>query len=279
MFQYASGKALALKLEVAHLCDASCYHPDLGRGYGLGDFRITSQVTFKPITRRLMSRRSLTYWKYKVSMTPVAVLEDPIWSVMPDFFTTRRGVVVLRGYWAWRAYFETIRPVIATEFRLQPALEAELAQWRDASEMNESVALHIRRGDYVSGPQHFGVQTIDYYRDAMRLLRNRLADPVFHVFSDDLHWVAEHWLPALSEIGRCVLVRSPPGASAALELKKISACEHQIIANSTFSWWAAWLNPRPGKIVVQPKRWYANPEWQQVYEEQGINTDAGWLKV
>lgn len=113
----------------------------------------------------------------------------------------------------------------------------------------ETVAVHIRRGDYLEHPFRM-VCDREYFLRAMAFLRRTLARPQFHIFSDDPSWCREHFA------GEDVQIRDPGcNADALGDLAAMAACRHQIISNSTFSWWAGWLNPNPEKYVVSPERW------------------------
>src|SRR5439155_22531925 len=136
--------------------------------------------------RRYTSRSSPVYWKNKLLGIPVRLLEDPIWRIDPAFFSVGKGLVLLKGYWAWRRYFEEIKPLLLREFTLCGDAQESLLQWQSRFAGPDSVAVHIRRGDYVAAPEasSFGVQPLEYYRAAMQWMGSRLAKPVFHLFSD-----------------------------------------------------------------------------------------------
>ncbi len=134
-----------------------------------------------------------------------------------------------------------------------------------------SVSLHVRRGDYVAHAQtraEFGTLGIEYYRAALTTIVGRMGTaPTVFIFSDEPEWTRQNIvLPYVTEVVASDAERPP-----AHDLALMSACQHQVIANSSFSWWGAWLNPSPDKTVVAPKEWFANsplngstivpPEW------------------
>jgi len=281
MFQYAAGKALSKRLNTLHICDISSYQSDNLRNFSLSDFNITSKVSGKNYYSKFKSRKSFTFWKNKILNIPVIHLNDPIWRLRHDFFLINKATVLLTGYWAWSEYFENLKPLIADEFSLKQNLQNELTSWCNNSILNNSVAVHIRRGDYLSTNEvkNFGIIDFEYYYNSIKYLCSRLRNPIFYFFSDDIDWVDKNWLKEMKTLGTCIPVETNRINSPALELKKMSMCENQIIANSSFSWWAAWLNQYPAKIVIQPKRWYNNKEWQKVYEEGSLNTNAGCIKI
>lgn len=132
----------------------------------------------------------------------------------------------------------------------------------------------MRRGDYVRNARfaaHHGTCTADYYARALRHVAQKMgAEPVVYAFSDDPEWVSENLkLPAKTK----VLAHNVASRNVE-DLRLMSACRHHIIANSSFSWWGAWLNPRQDKIVTAPSRWFADPA--------NINPDIwanGWARI
>lgn len=134
-----------------------------------------------------------------------------------------------------------------------------------------SVSVHIRRGDYVqnkaAGDFH-GICSLSYYQTAMKLLSDKFKQAHFYVFSDDLEWCRQNI--------RCEQSLTFVNLSnAASELYLMSRCSHHIIANSSFSWWGAWLNPSPEKIVIAPQTWFRDPSAQteDIYCENWIRIE------
>src|SRR5690606_26072631 len=118
-----------------------------------------------------------------------------------------------------------------------------------------SVSLHVRRGDYVqlqSAHNFHGVLPLTYYKRAILLLKEKLERFTIFVFSDDLDWVRSN-LQAETPV---VYVDYRSDDKTATDLALMSLCKHNIIANSSFSWWGAWLNRNPGKQVIAPKPWF-----------------------
>ena len=118
-----------------------------------------------------------------------------------------------------------------------------------------AVSVHVRRGDYVNNKNanaFHGVCSPEYYRKAIELIAKRVDSPKYFVFSDDIEWVKEH-----IEIPNAVFVSQKDIADHE-ELVLMSKCKHAIIANSSFSWWGAWLNANPNKLVIAPKQWVSD---------------------
>ncbi len=169
----------------------------------------------------------------------------------------KKGLMILSGYWQNQRYFIEEKNEIAEIFQFVPFDESENgAKNRLAAEKikeTNSVSIHVRRGDYVSNPWYDGVVTIEYYQKAVDFIKNNVQNPQFFVFSDDLDWCkAELKLPE-----NAVFVDWNSGKNSFRDMQLMSLCRHNIITNSSFSWWGAWLNRNPEKIVIRPKKWIA----------------------
>jgi hypothetical protein len=265
MFQYAAARRLAHRHGTELLLDTSWYaNPPAGatpRTYDLACFRI----------RASLATADDLIGTDGVRRTPPRDLPVALWrKVRPRFrFVAERGLafeeqvlslpdnVCLFGYWLSEKYFADIAPLIREEFTLHAPPEGRNAQLIETMHATASVSLHVRRGDYVHDPnvnRIHGTCSVDYYLRAVDHISQRVKDARFFVFSDDLEWVEAHLpLPPSAE-----LVGHNQGPRAYEDIRLMSQCRHHIIANSGFSWWGAWLNPRPDKIVCAPVRWFAD---------------------
>lgn len=205
---------------------------------------------FSPAIRRVLARPGMVAFRRE------GFVVEPHFHYWPEINHVPRDCY-LAGYWQSEQYFREAAPVIHADFtfKLLPAnRNAELAE--QIGQVN-AVSLHVRRGDYVNNPKTnvvHGVCSLDYYRDAVRHVSSRVANPCFFIFSDDMAWVKEHLKMDLP----CQYVDHNCGAESYNDMRLMSLCRHHIIANSSFSWWGAWLNRNPDKIVVAPKKWFAN---------------------
>jgi hypothetical protein len=162
-----------------------------------------------------------------------------------------RGELYLLGYWQARQYVEAVAETLRTELHLTAPPSPENARWLEAIHRQPSVALHLRRGDYVAHPRFQMADPLAYYRAAFAHVAARHAGLQAFVFSDDIPWARAHLaLPAP------LYFLDHNGGAPQEDLRLMAACQHQIIANSTFSWWAAWLNPHPAKMVCAPRTWF-----------------------
>jgi hypothetical protein len=159
---------------------------------------------------------------------------------------------ILEGYWQTEKYTTNI---LSDLMNLRPRVTNYISDYQIFKAKN-SVAVHVRRGDYLTEPHKsfHGNLGREYYKIAMDYVRERVEDPTFFIFTDDPDWVRESWYTDFS-LGREAVL--DPGVEAA-DIFSMSLCEHAIIANSSFSWWGAWLGgPRAGRIVIAPKNWFA----------------------
>lgn len=157
------------------------------------------------------------------------------------------GNCYVKGYFQDRKYFENIRPILLKEFIPKKKIKIS-KELRKVLEESESVSVHVRRGDYVK--LNWSLNPI-YYKKAICYIKKIYTEPVFLIFSDDLDWVKKN----MYIDGRCIYVNEQRSLEDYEELLIMSRCKANIIANSTFSWWAAWLNPNKEKVVIAPKKW------------------------
>jgi hypothetical protein len=163
--------------------------------------------------------------------------------------------VYLEGYWQSPKYFFDIKNIIGYEFTVKTGPDQVNKELMEKISQVEAVSVHVRRGDYVSNPatgNYHGVCSLDYYRTAVATITGRVRQPHFFIFSDDPAWAEKN----LSVIGpKTVIERNGPERGHE-DMRLMSLCRHHIIANSSFSWWGAWLCEKTDKIVISPKRWF-----------------------
>jgi len=167
-------------------------------------------------------------------------------------------------------YLNSIRKYLINDFTFTQKMPEPVLQYYSEIIKQNSVSIHIRRGDY-STTKEFDICSIEYYKKAIDFISKNLKNPVFFVFSDDLQWVKNNFcfLNAYT-----IVDNSSSEKSDYCDLYLMTNCKHNIIPNSTFSWWAAWLNQNANKIVVCPEMWngldfirtdeICPPEWKRV---------------
>lgn len=167
--------------------------------------------------------------------------------------------VYLDGYWQSEKYFKDIEEIIRKEFTVKFSLAGMNLKLAGQIKNCEAVSLHIRRGDYVFHPEHnkiHGTCNLNYYSRCVEEITQTLKNPHFFIFSDEPEWARDNLrLPYAS-----TLVAHNRADRNYEDMRLMSLCKHHIIANSTFSWWGAWLNPMENKIIFAPKRWFAESE-------------------
>jgi glycosyl transferase family 11 len=168
----------------------------------------------------------------------------------------------LKGYWQSEKYFKDHAKLVRDHLSITTPPTPENSATMLAQDACFPVSLHIRRGDYVTNAKFnatHGTCDLDYYRRAADYLAERSASaPTFFAFSDDPDWVRDN----LNLPYKMHFVSHNGVETNYEDVRLMSRCRHHIIANSSFSWWGAWLNPDPDKIVVAPKRWFAAPDMQ-----------------
>lgn len=159
------------------------------------------------------------------------------------------------GYWQNASYFKKNEPAVKNCFRFKKLEIKDLENVKIKNHILNcnSVSIHIRRGDYLQSPVHI-VLGLDYYRKAIMQIKKQIPNPYFFIFSDDTEWVKEN----ITE-ENMFLVEGNRNDSCHIDMYLMSLCKHNIIANSTFSWWSAWLNNNPGKLIISPRQWLNYP--------------------
>lgn len=163
----------------------------------------------------------------------------------------------LDGFWQSEKYFKSIESIIIQEFKPKESLNAENENWLEKIKSVNSVSVHVRRGDYVSlknAKEHHGNVTKQYYQSAIKSLKEKNRDIELFVFSDDLEWCENNLKFDISTY----YVDVNQQQNFHLDLYLMSHCRSNVIANSSFSWWAAWLNQNRDKTIIAPKEWFAN---------------------
>ncbi|MEZ4195092.1 MAG: alpha-1,2-fucosyltransferase [Candidatus Paceibacterota bacterium] len=256
MFQYALGRKLAqknndlLKLDTDGLRRANELG-DIYRPFSLEQFNIIKNIAEPEEVRALkypfgIISKGLRWSNLHILRRTHTVYEKDILEKTGDIF--------LDGFWQSPLYFTDIKEILLKEFTLSKPFSEAGAIFAEQIKNSPAVALHVRRGDYIKNPRvekEFGPCSLDFYKNAMAEIEKVLPEPTYFVFSDDLPWVKEN-LP----LGNKAVFVKGTGMTDAEDLILMSMCQHNIIANSSFSWWSGWLNPNPNKVVIAPTPWF-----------------------
>jgi hypothetical protein len=280
MFQYATGKALALhhdtnlKLDLQSFYTDTWHELEVPRSFELTAFKNLEykEATLKEIqqfhTSSFIGKRIqklLPRHKRKV----YSEKEYPFDS---SFFKAKKNIYI-KGHRQSEKYFQPYKKEVCNIYQLKDELVSDVKELGKKLSYENSVAIHVRRGDYLRLPiilDWHGVLDESYYCTALNILNNQFPDLKIYYFSDDPQWVNQTLMPLF------------PGTIVSENISKthyhdfhlIQSCKHQIVANSSFSWWAAWLNPNPEKIVIAPKKWFNNAP----YDTRDLIPEE-WLRI
>lgn len=254
MFQFAFGVNY-IKKQIPVKFDTSYFNHDSRHGgYQL-------ERVFENITIDRAVKRDIFYFLEKVKTADgdfsyqlkenrhfVDTVNGGEFSYHPDLLEIDNAYLI--GYWQNEQYLNDNRNTLKKYFKFKPISATGLKETADLITATNAVSIHVRRGDYLQSAAHV---TLDsrYFREAIQYMRHKIADPYFFVFSDDINWAKEHL-----QADHIHFVENNNIEHSYIDMQLMSYCKHNIIANSTFSWWAAWLNENPGKTVISPALWF-----------------------
>jgi hypothetical protein len=252
MFQYAVGRSLSHRLGVSLKIDATYYENDRKRECMLNHLNTSAEVATK---EEIIKIKPNSFFHKIKQIFFGRNLEQKMFQESYFFKSEILNLpdnTYLEGFWQNENYFKDIENILRTEFVLKENLPNTADTLLKSIDTSNSVSIHIRRGDYAL-PKYqkiFYPLTIEYYNQAIILISKKISDPQFFVFSDDIEWAE-----TLSFPKNTTFVDSAFGLKNFEELIVMSKCKHNILANSSFSWWAGWLNTNPNKIIIAPKKW------------------------
>ena len=253
LFQYSLGKKLSIKNKDVFKLDLSDFTVDNPRSYSLGYFNIIENFASDEDINKI---KKSGVWKLVDKLKPYCKrsaikykgydFDQNILKLSGDFY--------LDGYWQSEKYFQDIEKIIKEEITLKESLPSKYTELIDKIKNSDSVSVHIRRGDYLSGKisKIYAMCPIEYYYKAIEKITGHYPNPHFFIFSDDINWVKQNFNIPYPKI----FVSGDNEIKNYEELILMSLCKHNIIANSSFSWWGAWLNKNADKIVISPDKWF-----------------------
>ncbi len=275
MFQYALGRNLSLIHKVPFEMDLSYLKKpnQSGRAYQLNGFNLkTTEASEKEIRKytgpipKLLDR----FFRNRLYKKHIKETFDGF-----NAYVLKRGDGYFDGHWNMQSerYFHPNEEAIRKDFQLKTSLNNKaLEVSKRINNTENSTSVHIRRGDYVTigkvADVH-GILPISYYKNACEMIVGKFPNATFFIFSDDIKWAEENFprnYPA-------VFVSSS-NISDHEELKLMSSCKHNIIANSTFSWWGAWLNENKDRVAISPAKWFKSGNYNT-----GNIVPKGWFKI
>ncbi|OMQ09869.1 alpha-1,2-fucosyltransferase [[Flexibacter] sp. ATCC 35103] len=260
LFQYAAAKAFALETEQKLYIDVSQFESYKLHNYALNHFNIISNVYNKP---NRYFKKIKSFYQKNTSYKEVD------FGYNQDLFNLKGDTIFLDGYFQSEKYFKKYEKEIREDFEIRTPLKKITTDTIAKIETVNSVSIHIRRGDYLNNPLH-NTSKEEYYKKALEIIEEKITNPVFFVFSDDINWVKSNF----STNHETVFIDFNDASTNFEDLKLMASCKHNVIANSSFSWWGAWLNKNQNKIVIAPKLWF---------NDNSININdiipTSWLKI
>lgn len=248
MFQYAFGLAFAKSKNATLLFDKSFYASKFDRQFQLDNFNISSKCFSLSFYKGIGWGKVLQLLKLPFKFFKIREND-----IEQDVFQLDKKILYFDGYWQNYEFIDYISDDLKREFSFKNTLNLQSQELLEKIKNRETVAIHIRLGDYIKEPSKsiFHVCNFSYYKKAIEYCNKHLQNPVFIIFSEnydivkkELQISGEHFFADFAE-------NDPIN-----DLQFMSLCKHNIISNSTYSWWAAYLNNNPDKIIIAPDKWY-----------------------
>lgn len=266
MFQYAAGRSLAHIRNTTLKLDTSFLETDPGGAYTKREFELSvfnfapslaSTAEIAPFKKIADNRYRRALYRRFPSLFSKAYISENSALFQPAFFNFPANTY-LDGFWQSEKYFKGIKEILYHDLTFKTPPEGLNLDLYKKIKTTNAVSLHVRRGDYVThqnASAYHGTCSPDYYRKGVELIKQKHNDIELFIFSDEPDWCRQHLIFDLP----CTYISHNKGKQSFEDLRLMSLCKHNIIANSSFSWWGSWLNHNPVKMVIAPKYWYANP--------------------
>lgn len=278
MFQYAAGRCLAhlhkteLKLDLSYL-EADPQNKYTKRHYALDVFNINAAIAtesdIKPFLPLYRNKYHSTLQRKLPILFSKIVANESGHAFIKEFYSFPKSTY-LNGFWQSELYFQEIREILLNEFTIKQEPDAANLALAEKIKSLTAVSLHIRRGDYVTNKEtstFHGSCSLAYYHQAISYIKTVCESAHLFVFSDDVAWAKAN-LNSVLPVTYIDINQGKPQ----YDIWLMSLCKHHIIANSSFSWWGAWLNPYANKMVIAPTQWFAGVEAHShnIYPEKWI---------
>lgn len=270
MFQYALGRSISDKNNSKLVLDLSFYNDqsdvETPRQYELDSFVLNTPI----IKKQILDKKPRINLAFRNNYFPFKYVEAGF-PFNKEVFNQPDGTLY-QGYWQTEKYFSGIRKKLLKDFELKERLSDADQSVLDDIKSSNSISLHVRRGDYVKSKEtnkFHGLKGLDYYRDALKYINSKVRESKVFVFSDDIEWCKKN----LTKLHQNLYFVDGE-RKGCIDMFLMQNCDNNIIANSSFSWWAAWLNDNPKKIIVAPKIWF---------NDSSVDTSdvvpSSWLKL
>ena len=266
MFQYALGRSLSIKYNTQLKIDLSFLkNKNMGtnftyRDYDLNIFNMSEDFEIGSVNLLGVNEPNFSYSQPLIDMIKSKMDED----VNNSF--------LLNGYWQTPKYFQDIEDQIRTDFTFRDKVEEadeSIKEILNQIKSTNSVLLNVRRTDYLNTDYH-GVMGDEYLKKGVELIESKIENPHYFLFSDDVEWCKDN----IKFDNMTIVDHSYKGDRFSYYLQLMKNCKHFIIPNSSFAWWAAWLNEDSDKIVIAPEKWFT---------DSNINTSDlipdNWIRI
>lgn len=262
MFQYAFGYVLEKTTGAKTLFDMSFFEKKYARPYELDIFNLKAKF----VEDFLLKLKLKLIWKFRKNLKNKSFLGLTFFPE-PHFEYYKYALKIkpntyIEGFFQSEKYFKKYENEIRTAFTFKNKPESFNQFLINEMNKSNSVSIHIRRGDYIQKKRYqevYATCSMDYYKRAVEYIAQKHENLKLFVFSDDIQWVRSNWdLPY-----ETIFVDNNSGDKSFEDMRLMSNCKHNIIANSTFSWWGAWLNNNKEKIVIAPKKWFNDKKINQ----------------
>ncbi|MCL2597945.1 MAG: alpha-1,2-fucosyltransferase [Paludibacter sp.] len=287
MFQYACGTSIAsrlgvkLKLDISYMTDKKPRENFTERDYALNVFNINNEIASKKEVQRFVpysadaSEFTYAWFMFKRTLFCRHRFSEP--AKNPSFYFAEIEQITnntyIKGYFQNEKYFNFIRDKLLKDFSIRNEIDDNNQNLSNKINSENAVSIHIRRGDYLNSlnASLFNLLDIDYYKKAIKYILKEVENPVFYVFTEDFQWAKTQFAALDIPI---TIVDWNIGSQSYLDMILMSRCKHNIIANSSFSWWGAWLNQYPEKKIIAPQNWFKNPKMNETHI-----IPSNWIKL
>jgi hypothetical protein len=263
MFQYAAARRLAeinqtnMAMDLGFLADRTPRENFVYRDYQLNLFNIEENIADPDVSAFFSGKQTGIFQTCRARVKSSyligrpAHIEEPHFHFFPELLNAPKNAY-LDGYWQSEKYFKDIEPIVRKEFTFKNPLHERCKELAQSIQSGNSVCINVRRGDFITNPTH-GTMSNQYYQDGIDTLTDKISSPAIFIFSDDVLWCKQNM-----QFNHPIFFVDHDYAGEKFEdyLQLMTLCKYFVIANSTFSWWAAWLCSFPEKIIVAPKQWF-----------------------
>ena len=280
MFQYAMGKSLSthlntdLKFDLTALLDRTPKENFAYREYDLDVFNLSTERATQKEIDRFFKQSKYKFIRLLKNLTinkinPHPVFREPHFHYTPAVYDLPKNSY-LAGYWQSPKYFENIKEDLRKDFTFKENLLPVSKGISYDILTHNSVCINVRRSDFLTNSFH-GACDMKYFIPSIEIITSKVQNPHFFIFSDDIPWCEDNFR---LDYPVTFVKHEHKGFKFSNYLQLMSMCRHFIIPNSSFAWWAVWLNGEKNKIVVAPKTWVTDPTWDS---KDLVSPD--WIRV